>query len=64
MLYSILSYLDKAAAVYNDRTVYTDGADEISFAQLKKTAESIGTSSHRSAEDVSRISLPSRMSFS
>ena len=43
MLYSILSYLDKAAAVYNDRTVYTDGADEISFAQLKKTAESIGT---------------------
>ncbi len=42
MLHSILSYLDIAADIYNNRTVYTDGSDKISFAQLKSAAASIG----------------------
>ena len=43
MLRSILSYLDIAADIYDNRTVYTDGSDRISFAQLKSAAASIGT---------------------
>ena len=43
MINSILSYLDRAAALYSDRTIYTDGNDEISFAQLRAAAASIGT---------------------
>ena len=43
MLHSILSYLDIAADIYNNRTAYTDGSDKIRFAQLKRAASSIGT---------------------
>lgn len=42
-MYSILSYLNRAASDYKDRTVYTDGAVDITFAGLKRAAESIGT---------------------
>lgn len=42
-MYSILTYLDHAASVYQDRTVYSDGTDTISFGRLKKIAESIGS---------------------
>ncbi len=43
-MYSVLSYLENAAALYGDRTIYAEGENKISFAGLRDSARAVGTS--------------------
>jgi amino acid adenylation domain-containing protein len=43
MQINILEYLDKAAEVFAAKTAYSDGTDELTFAEVNKRARSIGS---------------------